>query len=346
MGCFLACFGYSKKRKKPRKPSSKILSGGDQRHGSYLPLDSVVATKPEFNNKGKEGSSLRIRKKVSFNLNVKSYEPIPNDETSYFWDEEEECEKNGGETATESAPLFLSKRDSMGSKMGSYPLNYRYVNCRDSYEEEDNIELEEDDLDEDEDEDEGSGGSDYGDDRETIQEFSTQFCSLSMESQKMVTSTQLADDKAASLDQGLKKVERNRIARDRSQYVHSVLNPVENLSQWKAVKARTTLPLKHQSKENLTLEQQQQLPTILKPIVNSSSPFNYKPDFSQSKPLVQGIAVDASLSNWLVSSGTGSITNTCSVPVVAVSSKKNMLEDQVHQSKERYNFPQLSKLLG
>ncbi|KAL0456946.1 UNVERIFIED_CONTAM: hypothetical protein Slati_1033800 [Sesamum latifolium] len=50
----------------------------------------------------------------------------------------------------------------------------------------------------------------------------------------------------------------NLHARDRSQYVSSVLNPVENLSQWKAVKAKTATPQLKYQKENSMLKQEGQ----------------------------------------------------------------------------------------
>lgn len=291
MGCFLACFGFSKKPKR-RKPANKVLSP-DQGHGSYKPLDSDVTTNlditdnpsksdSEFSIKGKERSILRIKKKVSFNLNIKAYEPLPNhDFTSYLSEsEEEKCEENKQETAKAS-------NDSEASKTSSYPSNYRYQNCRDPYDEDDDIKLEEsDDDDIDDGDEEYDGDSDNSDNFKMCQEeFSEQFCSLSMDSEKRVTSVQLGDDKTnnlmpitASLDQELKKLGLNhKAARDRSQYVFSVLNPVENLTQWKAVKAKATPPLKQQRKENIELEQEQQrIPLCRKPI-----------------------AVDASLSTWL-----------------------------------------------
>jgi hypothetical protein len=70
------------------------------------------------------------------------------------------------------------------------------------------------------------------------------------------------------------------------QYVHSVLKPVENLSQWKAVKAKGTQPPKQQRKENVASEQH--------PPLSSLS------NISHSTALMQEIAVDASLSNWVV----------------------------------------------
>ncbi|KAK6141505.1 hypothetical protein DH2020_024750 [Rehmannia glutinosa] len=60
-------------------------------------------------------------------------------------------------------------------------------------------------------------------------------------------------------------------ARDRSDYINSVLNPVENISQWKAANSEPTLP------------------------------FSFKTKSDQKKNANQEIAVDASLSNWLSS---------------------------------------------
>ncbi|KAK7820628.1 hypothetical protein CFP56_038648 [Quercus suber] len=98
-------------------------------------------------------------------------------------------------------------------------------------------------------------------------------------------------------------------ARDRSQYVHSVLNPIENLSQWKAVKAKTAPP-KHQRKENIELKEEPLKFISSKPILDPL-PFSNP---SQSKPLMQEIAVDSSLSSWLVlpKSNRSEITTHCS----------------------------------
>ncbi|OMO95366.1 hypothetical protein COLO4_15945 [Corchorus olitorius] len=108
MGCFLGCFGISSKRKR-RKPANRILPG-DSRLVSYEPLDSSVSanldisedpisSNPQISNKPKEKSSTKVRKKVSFNLNVQTYEPIPDEETTTYQFlqsvEEKESEKNG-----------------------------------------------------------------------------------------------------------------------------------------------------------------------------------------------------------------------------------------------------------
>ncbi|KAG8481007.1 hypothetical protein CXB51_025710 [Gossypium anomalum] len=93
MGCFLGCFGISTKRKR-RKPANRILPGpADSKLVSYEPLDSSInvdipedsiVSKAQLSNKPKERSSVKIRKKVSFNLNVQTYEPIPDEETTTY----------------------------------------------------------------------------------------------------------------------------------------------------------------------------------------------------------------------------------------------------------------------
>lgn len=263
-------------------------------------------------NKNREPLNYKIRKKVSFNLNVQSYEPIPKEEsTDHFWETEEDEKKEeiSKDTAKGSQSPSLSEGDSTETKMASFPSNYRYRNCIDSNEEED----EESDLDDDDDdldEDDESGG-DIDDMGISQEEFSEKFMSLSVSSNKRDSSTEFAQEKSENLKPpgdmnkgGFKSIGTNRNARDRSQYVHSVLNPVENLSQWKAVKAKGMPPVKRLRKENVALEQQVEKPT----------------------PQMQEIAVDASLSNWLFSSDTRqpratSITKSSTTPVQTVSSK-------------------------
>lgn len=314
MGCFLGCFGYSAKHKR-RKPAHKFLQG-EQGLGCYEPLESSISVKldvtekpitsdSEFRDKPKERSSLRIRKKVSFNLNVTTYEPIPTDDNStdkFLGSDEEKSWARGKEETEKERPS--PEGESVASGMSSYPLNYRYHNCEDSFDEDEDLEYEENDPDDedendgdkdedddDDDDDESDGGGNV-DDLKTRQEF-TKFCSAPTESQKRVTLTQMADEKTnnlmslhASQDQQLKAVGLNKNARDRSQYVYSVLNPVENLTQWKEIKAKSKPPLKNQRKENIAIVQSPQ------------APFNFK----ANKPLLLESPVDASLSNWLGSS--------------------------------------------
>lgn len=269
-----------------------------------------------YRDKPKDRPSSKIKKKVRFNLNVKTYEPIPNDETADYFSEsceKETWDKNEEETEKSTISSKNCEGNSIGSGMVSYPSNYRYQNFSDSYDEEDEIRLEESDLDDDEfsdtDEEDGCDSNDEEDngwktrELEFIEQFYTQ---NKGSNEKKVSNAELAVEKSNNLVllhalpvQELKKFEGNNNARDRSLYVHSVLNPVENLSQWKAIKARSKPPLKRQ-KENITTNEEQQRPLNLKPSFNpllSGSRSNLE----NSKPLMQEMAVDASLTNWLLS---------------------------------------------
>ncbi|GAV87095.1 hypothetical protein CFOL_v3_30521 [Cephalotus follicularis] len=299
MGCFLGCFGFSTKRKR-RKPAKNVVPR-DQKHLSYKPLDSFVSinhditdnpicSHSELRNKLKEQSSIKVKKKVSFNLNVQAYEPVPNDGTTYHsWGSDEQAKKEETieETVRGSQFPLQTKGYSAALRMGSYPSNYRYQNSVDSYDEEDEMAFEESDLD-----DEFEDDDLIGDQRTSQEEFSKEFNSLSMDESQKIDS--LANDKTnnhlppcSSTYWEMKSIGLNRSARDRSQYVHSVLNPVENLTQWKAVKAKAAPP-KQQRKENIA--------AVDLPL------FNAAPNGSQSRPLLPYITVDSSLSNWLASS--------------------------------------------
>ncbi|CAD6263079.1 unnamed protein product [Miscanthus lutarioriparius] len=84
--------------------------------------------------------------------------------------------------------------------------------------------------------------------------------------------------------------------RDRCQYVHPVLNPVQNLSQWKEVKSLKAQPVHGQmlDKENVSL-----VPDVgPSHYCNSASHTRMNSSMSSNKE----ISLDASLSTWLVSS--------------------------------------------
>ncbi|KAJ8763896.1 hypothetical protein K2173_003678 [Erythroxylum novogranatense] len=333
MGCFfLGCFGFSSKRKR-RKPPSKVLFG-DKRIGNYEPLDNVSScidqtevptnSDSEIRKKPKESLNCKIRKKVSFNLNVQAYEPIPAEES-----DEEEKKENTGESASS-----IFEGDSNGTKLASYPQNYRYRNCLDSYSEEDEISFEESDLDD----DDGSDGFD-GDDwvydgdidhfRLSVEEISRQL----KDSQKRDSSIEEATELSSLVDsnQGaLGSLGFTPYARNRGQYVHSVLNPVENLSQWKAMKARSKLIVKDKSKENLTLEQQ------------ATNPFISTSNISQSRTIIQEIPVDSSLSNWLVFPDTCKLSaesTTKSINPVEAIPAKGAVFDSTYSWRNRDDMP-------
>ncbi|KAL2325067.1 hypothetical protein Fmac_024125 [Flemingia macrophylla] len=92
----------------------------------------------------------------------------------------------------------------------------------------------------------------------------------------------------------------NLSGRDRSTGMHSVLSPVENLTQWKAIKTKVASSSKHRRKENVPSKQHTSLPLVSEASLNFS-PCSLESNALQSKPLLPETAVDASLSNWLIS---------------------------------------------
>lgn len=232
--------------------------------------------------KPKEQLTSKIRKKVSFNLNVQTYEPIS---TSYHFlkdEEDEKVEKRREEIEEGSLSTSLS-----GS--GSSNLNYRYQNCRDFYDEEDDIAFEDSDLDDydlDDIDDNGDGDSGIGSQRESKDGFSELLDSSSMSSDKKDEPV----EEKANISSGTNKTD----------FTHSVLKPVENLTQWRAAKAKTATS-KHERKEN-NLMSRDSLPPFGVPMP-SSEPVILKErqQHNQAKPLLQEITVDASLSTWISS---------------------------------------------
>lgn len=123
------------------------------------------------------------------------------------------------------------------------------------------------------------------------EETSESLFSLSIDSKKQsstITTTPEIEDKEVSspfkpCDKAVKK--KNQNARDRTEHVDSVLKPIENLNQRKAVRTKTTSSssssFKNQEKEN----------------VNNSEEFSI--GFVGKENLKMEIAVDTSLSSWL-----------------------------------------------
>lgn len=315
MGCFLGCFGSSKEGK--RRKNAHHDSASDPNFGlQYQPIRSTLAAKeespakpvtvvPESQGKpeDKQLSSIKqskpddqlswgSHKRVTFDSNVIEYEHVSAEKgPEIIQESEKEVEKDTNENCEKpSRSLSVSDGGSTLSSLGSYPPNHRYQNCRESDDEEDELDCELSDLDKDEDvhnedDDEEVYDYDYSDDdyhSRDVQEFSDGSCS-SMESRTRSSTTLIAPDTKS------KTSEFNRGARERAGYVHSVLNPVENTTQWKVVKARETPPLKPQ-KENFPLNSiAKQLPKRF--AVNMDEPkSNHE------------VAVDASLSTWLGSS--------------------------------------------
>lgn len=255
--------------------------------------------------KPEEQLSSSTRKRVAFDSNLENHEHVSVCESTVSLPEKDKvCEKEKREIfakSNQSNPP--SEDDSITSSVGSYPPNHRYQNCQESDNEVD--ELYEDSYFNDDSVEEQEDYSDYDediDDKNVCQEV----CSESIPNEEPKTI-------------GLM----NRNVRETSVYVHHVLNPIENLSQWKAVKSKGTLPMKPQ-KENFG-EEQEGLPRIS---------FSSEPSFKQSllsfnskshqpKNPNQEISVDASLSSWLDSTATNH-TKSNPMGIETVTSEKSM----------------------
>lgn len=316
MGCFLACFGLSKKRRRRRKP---IHSGDHVGLGKYEPLDNSSQLDLEItqdsststSSLSKKQSSAKTRKKVRFNLNVQTYEPIPTAD-AYFSesDKEEDKRRPDEETSRLDPSPTLPNEGSIASTGALYLENYRYQNCRDSSDEEEELLYDDSDFElEDEDDDIGSDGNIdfYGnmqDSRMSQKQIPLQINSSVSSSMKEQVSLWRSDlDKTENLISHhstsvleTKTLNTSENARCRTQYVDSVLNPVENLMQWKRIKGNATL-VKHKQKENVELEKQFSAPFSLNASFSSSAS-SLGSNSVASKPF--GV-VNTSLSNWLVS---------------------------------------------
>lgn len=146
---------------------------------------------------------------------MKAYEPISHNNDND--DDETKWEFNTEKESMKNS-LHYEEEDIIASSCIS---THRYQNCRDSFDDDEIY----DDVDEIEDVDED-------------EDFPWEF--------KSGYNDGLPETSVDHL------VERKSNVRDRSQYVSSVLNAVENLSQWKAVKAKGVTPPQYMcQKENL-----------------------------------------------------------------------------------------------
>ena len=252
------------------------------------------------------------RKKVTFDTNVKTYEPVLVDEAADLQPEKSE-EGGEDEASVKSSQLKSCSEDSSVTSTGSYSTNHRYQNCRDSDDDEDGeMDYGDSDVTDDDDDDDGDGDGDMG---EEYDKFGEDFedglvCSKARTAVNQVFVEEV-EDPIVTCDRDVRSIGSNVNARDRSVYVHPVLNPVENLTQWKAVKAKRAPPLRSQ-KENYISSQESRAALSAEPSFKEPS-FSLKSETDPSKKLNQEIAVDASLSNWLASSETTPVKKASSV---------------------------------
>ncbi|XP_009781302.1 uncharacterized protein LOC107790575 [Nicotiana tabacum] len=329
MGCFLGCFGGDKDKKR-RKQRHKVIPR-DQKHvcrdppkSTITAEQSIIEEEPfsenlvaearddlsrnlvaEAQDRSEEQLSLSARKRVTFDSKVTTYDPVSIYESTDSLPETKkagENEEEEGCLAKSSQSNSSSEGGSAISSVGSYPPNHRYQNCRDSDDEAEDFA--DSDLDDECDLDDEDCGGDSDCDG-----------GLQVWSESVVTASvgSKADDKSFHLvneeeevdspamfgvpEKEMRKGETKGYVRDRSAYIHPVLNPVENLSQWKTIKSKAAEPLKMlPQKENFIAEVEGPLASFsLEPTFKQSSSSSFRP-----KSKDQEIGVDASLSNWLV----------------------------------------------
>ncbi|XP_051141903.1 uncharacterized protein LOC127258890 [Andrographis paniculata] len=281
MGCFLGCFGGAKEH---RRRSDK---GSPQRHrnriqnvlqeseitaehfiteSKSIALDSELRNKPE----GVEQLSPSPKRRVTFNSNVTAYDHVPVHESidsqpDYATNADKEMPKDL-KMSQRSHSFSEDNDNSATSSVRLYPPNHRYHNARDSDDEFDEY---------------GDSDLDELDDEVQYEEDS-----VSSENHS-ATKSQLSDSQE-HIKFGLKTN-----PRDRNDYLHSVLDPVENVTQWKAAKSKgSSFSLKPQ-KENTSANFDARHIPLEQP------QFSLKKGSDQLKNPNQESAVDASLSNWL-----------------------------------------------
>ncbi|KAL5768124.1 hypothetical protein ACOSP7_014704 [Xanthoceras sorbifolium] len=328
MGCLFACFGACKHRKRRHLVNVTHFEG--QRHEASEDLQVTESTKQVTESTKQEETEQPItvlrekldepvicstKKKVTFDLNVNIHQespPIEELSDNLLKDnEKEEIEKKEEKKTPIETKLVPN---SITPNVVSHLPNNRYQNCATSEDESEDLGLEGSVLDDD------SDGDNLGsNERILVQEESSEsLFSLSIDSRKHVCEIEFGEKEVnspmpirSSSIQEVEEIGSSGNGRgDRSQYVHSVLNPVENLTQWKVVKARETS--KYQEKENINSMQDLDMPICPVPTFKLST-HNSVLNSNNKKVLDQEIAVDTSLSSWLVESETTPMSSTVSV---------------------------------
>ncbi|KAF7131523.1 hypothetical protein RHSIM_Rhsim09G0135500 [Rhododendron simsii] len=304
MGYCIPCFGSSKHRKSLNKTHVQVPSG-NQRHGTCETRQPTKAAGQEVEkkiepivdskNKHEEKSvEIVIIKKVTFDLNVRAHEELPTREVKNRSVELENGEEKGNKKeATQDESQTRS--DSSMSSVFTYPPSHRYHNCPNS-----------------DDDGESEAMEFLESDSDDSQESDSLF-SISIESRNQVSAPEIDEKEVnspipvrSSRECELKSIGPNQNERRRD--LGSVLNPVENLTQWRASKSVKPMPLKDQEKENIDTGE------VLAIIASGEGPHlkssngDFKRRFERSKPEVDDVAVDTSLSSWLVESEMTSIS--------------------------------------
>ncbi|KAG5043622.1 hypothetical protein GLYMA_03G166000v4 [Glycine max] len=298
MGCFLHCFGSSKSTKPRRKAQHhhhRIARDRLEQPTACCSVQDYSETvvlstaSQEVQAKPLEQINVSPKKKVTFDVNVKTYEPEPDEVADYQLVRSEEGREESAFVEKLSQTKSYSEVSSVTSAR-SYPTNHRYHSCTCSDDEDGAMEYWDSDVTDEDEDDDDDGDSDMGEEYDEVEE---DFEDGIVYSRSRNGANQVVVGEVESPipmhDKDLKSIGLNSNVRDRSVYVNPLLNPVENLTQWKTVKAKRAPPLVSQ-KENLVL--------------NQESRAAFGAETETPKKLNREIAVDASLSNWLGSSET------------------------------------------
>ncbi|XP_038887467.1 uncharacterized protein LOC120077603 isoform X1 [Benincasa hispida] len=326
MGCFIACFRSSSDVNKHRKQRRRKVLPREQAANAVSQLvqvspstvdsasDRSISPILKARDRPEEQLNLSTRKRVTFDSNVKTYEldDVEAEAEADAFLEKDSNKKEEKDLAeiSQSQCKSYSEEGSTVSSVSSYPPNHRYQNCRDS-DDEDELDYADSDLDHDhvDTDEDGDDENDYDvvedeeydnyyDDEDGIRESSEKNSADQVFADEVDSCLSVCGCPGKTEPQNGVR----RTARDRNACVHSVLKPVENISQWKAVKIKD----KHRSnpppcKENLALSGAPRRSFGTEPSFKKSS-FGHKSKTCQPTSSDQEIAVDASLSNWLSSS--------------------------------------------
>ncbi|XP_022149810.1 uncharacterized protein LOC111018155 [Momordica charantia] len=300
MGCFLAsCFRHSKRRKPKKSPSSSnhILKPNEAVH----PLDRAKE-EPQLSSVSLNADSLeKVGEQIELcHSGEKTSDPIveddavvPTQDVENVLDEVKKEEKSGLEDDEPRGSSNLSTAFSL-------PLNHRYADCRNSNDDEC---VEEMDL-----LDEGEGRKDDGDGRSELfvqQESSESLFSLSLGSRKQICAVEAGENEVnspapshCSCGTQPEKASPGQKTGCQNRNADSVLAPIENVTHLNAARVKTVPPVRLE-KENIDSEKDYDVP--ISPEPTPKRPLRkLKENHSNSKPAEDEIAVDTSLSNWLI----------------------------------------------
>ncbi|PKA55060.1 hypothetical protein AXF42_Ash003697 [Apostasia shenzhenica] len=302
MGCFLTCLGGSKNCKIGRKSnrSLPIDSVKEVNSTSLHPSPSpkeiisgiiVAIDEPVSEQRKNEEAIATIRKKVTFDLNITTFE------NATIHEEPKELERTETEIHLKKVNSRVEKYVKDAPKPTSFSANYRYQNCDSSDDEEEN--------DSDKEEEGDCEECDFREEEneliviENEEDSYDSFFTIPMENYWEIlqeVSRPTPANSSASIEPSI--LAKSNVC-DRSQHIYAVLNPAENLSQWKQIKVHAATA-KNSNKENINSKIED------KTFLGSQPAFKIqKPDKSISSSLNANgvvnhdIILEASLSNWL-----------------------------------------------